>query len=528
MDEASLLSEIAELEQLLADKKRQLENTQTNLAKQTVDSIVTREALSEINNSSPPETKIALFRSLFRGREDLYAKRFESKKTGKSGYQPVCRNEWVNGICEKPKTSCSNCTKRSFELVTDEVIKNHLTGFIPTKNEWGKPASFVMGVYPLLPDETCHFLAVDFDKESWREDVRAFLDTCKSENIPAALERSRSGNGAHVWIFFNKPVLAVKARRLGSFLMTRTLDRRPEIGLDSFDRFFPSQDTMPKGNFGNLIALPLQREAKMKNHSLFLDDNMSPYADQWTFLASIKRVDETKLDSLIQSAVMRNELLPVVYDPVETEDEAKPWQKKSAVLPAITEQLPEKVEIILSDQLYINHTGLPPVLRNRILRLASFANPEFYQAQRMRLSTWNKPHILYCYEFFPQYIGLPIGCLDGLIAILEYYHIKSELQNKQNRGQPIDVHFNGELRDDQKEATQKLLAYPTGILSASTAFGKTVVALWLIAERKTNTIILVHRKLLADQWAERISQFLGIPKKDIGHYGGAKKNAPAL
>jgi superfamily II DNA or RNA helicase len=527
MDVASLLTlreEIAELEHQLVVKKHQLEEAQIIFHKVSSDSI----SLSMINDNSPPETKIALFRSLFKGREDIYAKRFESRKTGKSGYQPVCHNEWVRGICEKPRTNCGNCTQRSFEPVTDEVIKNHLTGLRPAKNVWEKPIPFVMGVYPLLPNETCHFLAVDFDKEAWREDAKAFTDTCKLEGIPAALERSRSGNGAHVWIFFEKPVLAVKARKLGSFIMTRTLDRRPEIGLDSFDRFFPNQDTLPKGGFGNLIALPLQREARNKNHSLFLDEDMSPYTDQWAFLASIKRIDENKLDLLIQNAVRQNELLPVIYDPTETEDEAKPWQRKQVVLPTITESLPQKVEIVLADQLYVNHTGLPPVLRNRILRLASFANPEFYRAQRMRLPTWNKPHILYCYEFFPEYIGLPVGCLDCLMSIVEHYQIKPELQNRQNHGQQVNFHFLGELREDQKEASQKLLASQMGILSASTAFGKTVVALWMIAERKTNTIILVHRKMLADQWAERINQFLGIPKKDIGYYSGTNKKRTGI
>ncbi len=380
MNETSLLTlqnEIAELEQLLADKKHQLKEAQTVLAKQAAESTATQ---NQINNYSPPETKIALFRSLFKGREDVYAKRFENAKTGKSGYQPVCRNKWTI-VCKKPKINCGSCTQRSFESITDEVIRNHLAGLI------------VMGVYPLLQNETCHFLAVDFDKEAWREDAKAFMDTCKLEGIPAALERSRSGNGAHIWIFFDNPISATKARKLGAFLMTRTLDRRPEIGLDSFDRFFPNQDTMPKGGFGNLIALPLQKEARAKNHSLFLDENMVPYADQWAFLASIKLMDENKLNTLIQNAVQRYELLPVSYDSTEAEDEAKPWQRKSAVLPAITEPLPQKVEIVLADQLYINHTGLPPVLRNRILRLASFANPEFYQAQRMRLPTWNKLHI---------------------------------------------------------------------------------------------------------------------------------------
>jgi len=255
---------------------------------------------------------------------------------------------------------------------------------------------------------------------------------------------------------------------------------------------------------------------------------MIPYVDQWAFLASIKRVDEKHLDLIIQHAVQRNELLPVIYDPVEAEDDTKPWQRKSVVLPTITEPLPQKIEIVLAEQIYVNHTGLPPVLRNRILRLASFANPEFYRAQRMRLPTWNKPHILYCYEFFPEYIGLPVGCLDGLMAILDHYHIESELQDKQNHGQIVHAQFQGELRDEQKEASKKLLANQTGILSASTAFGKTVVALWMIAERKVNTLILVHRKLLADQWVERINQFLGIPKKDIGYYSGAKKKRTGI
>jgi len=380
----------------------------------------------------------------------------------------------------------------------------------------------------LLPNETCHFLAIDFDKETWREDAQAFMDTCRLEEIPASMERSRSGNGAHIWIFFEKPVPAAKARRLGSFLMTRTLDRRPEIGLDSFDRFFPNQDTMPKGGFGNLIALPLQKSARDKNHSLFLYSNMTPYVDQWTFLASIKRLDENRLDYIIQNAVKHDELLPVVYDPVEADNESKPWQKKTTVLPKINEPIPQKVEIILAEQLYVNHTGLPPVLRNRILRLASFANPEFYLAQKMRLPTWNKPHILYCYEFFSEHIGLPIGCLDGLLAILEYYQITPELQNKQNHGHSIDVQFTGELRDDQKEAFQKLMINQTGILSAATAFGKTVVALKMIAERRVNTLILVHRKLLADQWVERINQFLGIPKKNIGYYSGTKKKRTGI
>jgi hypothetical protein len=255
---------------------------------------------------------------------------------------------------------------------------------------------------------------------------------------------------------------------------------------------------------------------------------MSAYADQWAFLTSIEKMNENKLNAAIQNAVQRDELLPVTYNNAETEDEETPWQRKTTALPIIAEPIPQKVEVVLADQLYVNHTGLPPALRNRILRLASFANPEFYQKQRMRLSTWNIPRILHCYDFSQKYIGLPVGCLDRLMEILEHYHIKPELQDKQNYGNSIDVNFLGELRNEQKEAFQKLMENQTGILSASTAFGKTVVALKVIAERKVNTVILVHRKLFVDQWAERISQFLGIPKSDIGYYSGTKKKRTGI
>jgi hypothetical protein len=509
MDEAAvarLQNEIAALERLLADKKRQLKAAEAGCGESSVppcldfgESSRTGEVrravsgdesgVSVVNNHSPPEAKIALFRSRFRGRDDVYARRFESKKTGKAGYQPVCRNEWVRGVCEKPKMRCGSCSHRAFESVTDEVIRNHLAGFIPAKNDWASPAFFVMGVYPLLQNESCWFLAIDLDKKTWQEDAKAFMDTCRLERIPAVLERSRSGNGAHVWVFFEQPVPAVKARKLGSYLMTRTLDRRPEIGLDSFDRFFPNQDTLPKGGFGNLIALPLQKAAREKDHTVFLDDNLAPYPDQWAFLSSIKQLDENTLDEIVQTAAIEHELLPVAFGIIGTETEAefeteeeKPWLQKTEALPVITEHLPQTAKIIVADQIYISHTGLPPVLRNRILRLACFSNPEFYRAQKMRLPTWNKPRILCCYEYFPEYIALPVGCLDGAKAILGHYHIKAEIEDKQNHGTPTAFEFRGALRKDQQEAVEKLLPHATGILSASTAFGKTITALWIMRD----------------------------------------------
>ena len=236
-----------------------------------------------VHHRSPPEAKIALFRSLFRGRDDVYPRRFESRKTGKSGYQPACANEWARGLCEKPKVKCAACPHRRFLPVTDDVIRWHLAG----RDDDGR--DFVMGVYPMLQDETCFFLAADFDKTHWQEDVGAFLETCRRMNLPAALERSRSGNGGHVWLFFAEAIPAALARRLGSHILTETMERRPDIGLDSYDRFFPNQDTLPQGGFGNLIALPLQKQPRELGNSVFLDEQCVPYPDQWAFLSGVRQ-----------------------------------------------------------------------------------------------------------------------------------------------------------------------------------------------------------------------------------------------
>lgn len=502
--------EISQLETELNRKKTELASLQSIPEK-----IIENEHV--VSNTSPPEEKIKLFRSLFRGREDVYARRFESKKTGKSGYQPACRNEWVLGLCGKPQKKCRDCPNKAYIELTDDEIRAHLMGE-------KKSRPFVMGIYPLLKDENCWFLALDFDKEQWKLDTAAFLDTCTSENVPAYLERSRSGNGGHVWLFFKEKVEASLARKFGSALITKTLDVRPEIGLDSFDRFFPNQDTVPRGGFGNLIALPLQKKAREKNHSLFVDRDLNPYPDQWTLLSNIKKIEKGFIEDLVQRAQSNGELLPVGVDFSNPVEDDVPWKiKHRRCYPEVEEVLPERIDITLSNQIFIDFTGLPSVIINRILRLASFSNPEFYQSQRMRLPTWDKPRILYLYEQFSKHIAIPIGCFDELMELLNHYRIKPVINDERNHGNQIDVEFSGQLKDEQKKAANELLKYETGVLSATTAFGKTVIALWLIAQRKVNTLILVHRKQLMEQWVERISQFFEIPAKEIGQFGGGKK-----
>jgi hypothetical protein len=270
-----------------------------------------------LDHRSSSDEKIALFRSLFRGRADVYPRRFESRKTGKSGYAPACANEWVRGVCEKPRIKCAECPNRRFLPVTDDVIRWHLSGRDP------EGQSFVAGVYPLLLDETCFFLAVDFDKAGWQDDASAFLRACHRLGVPAALERSRSGSGGHVWLFFDDALPAALVRRLGSYLLTEAMEGRPDIGLDSYDRLFPNQDTLPQGGFGNLIALPLQKRARDQGNSVFVDDDFVPWPDQWMFLASARRVSRAQAQALVQDAERRGRILGVRLPPED--DDAEPW-----------------------------------------------------------------------------------------------------------------------------------------------------------------------------------------------------------
>jgi superfamily II DNA or RNA helicase/very-short-patch-repair endonuclease len=465
-----------------------------------------------------------LFRSLFRGREDVYPRRFESRKTGKSGYAPACANEWIRGVCEKPRIKCTDCPNRRFLQITDEVIGWHLSG----RDDRG--FDFVMGVYAMLQDETCFFLAVDFDGENWQPDAAAFLKTCRRLDVPAVLERSRSGDGGHVWFFFEDAIPANLARKLGSHILTETMEHRPDIGLHSYDRLFPNQDTLPKGGFGNLIALPLQKQARRRSNTVFLDEQFRPYVDQWAFLASLRPISRAQVEALVRDAECKGRVVGVRMALADENDE-NPWTappSRRRKEPPITGPLPEALEVILGDQIYVSKENLLPALRNRLIRLAAFQNPEFYRAQSMRLPTYDKPRIIACAEDHPKHLAVPRGCLDEVVETLKVLKIKPVLRDERFGGNSLNVSFTGVLRPEQQLAAEALLRHDTGVLAATTAFGKTVVAAWLIAKRGVNTLILVHRQQLLEQWIERLSSFLSLPAKGIGRLGGGCKKLTGL
>jgi len=471
----------------------------------------------EVCENVPPEEKVRLFKELFRGRTDVYAKRWTSRKTGKSGYSPVCKNEWLPKICQKPAFKCLDCPHREFTPFDESIILKHLNG------------SLIAGIYPLLDEDVCYFLAADFDGDGWQDNITVFKQTCSEHNIPIAIERSRSGNGAHAWIFFEDKVQAVLARRLGSFLLTETMSKRYQLDMKSYDRLFPNQDTLPKGGFGNLIALPLQKEAVKFGNSLFVDDDFKPYPDQWDFLSSLKKMSVDGVGHLADNASSQGKIIGVRISPTEEND--PPWSRlpsgKKRYLPAIA-GLPEDIELVAANNIYIKTDCLPSVLLNQLKRLAAFQNPEFYRRQNMRLSTSLTPRIICCSEIREGYLLLPRGCLDDVHYLLGEYGIKTNIKDERNQGEPRNFRFHGKLIKEQEPATKKILSSEIGILSAPPGTGKTILAIYAIAKRKTSTLILVHRKPLMEQWQKQLSVFLGLDADKIGQIGGGKDKANGI
>ena len=443
--------------------------------------------------------KVDLFRNTFQGREDLFARRWYSPSTGKSGYQPVCLKEWNREFCDKKKYKCAECPNREFKELGYEDLYRHLEGKDPNGRD-------VIGLYSIMPDHTCRFLCCDFDDKScehgYQKDVLAYVNVCKEWNIPAYIERSRSGCGAHVWILFAEPIKAQLARRLGNAILTEAMDQEGKMTFKSYDRFFPNQDFMPEGGFGSLVALPLQGQARRKGNSVFVDDNFEPYADQWVYLQGILKMSLAQVEKCVNLHCSTEPL-----GELSKSKESAPWERP-VPKPMDKSDFPKEITIVRSDGVYIPLDGLSSKTVNHFKRLAAFKNPEFYAKLGMRLPTYNIPRIISCSELSDDYLILPRGCEEPAIDFFSSNDVVVYLEDKTNPGVEIDVTFNGKLRPEQQKAVEALTCHNSGILYAVPGFGKTVIGTVLIAEKKVNTLILVHTKALLEQWRERMGQYL--------------------
>lgn len=455
--------------------------------------------------------KVQLFLQMFAARLDVYPQRWENKKTGKSGYSPVCANEWVDPVCKKPKVKCTDCSHQNFLSLDELAVESHLKG------------NSTIGTYAIRSDDSCRFLACDFDETSWQQDVLTFQDAASSIGIEAAIERSRSGNGAHAWIFFEEPISAKMARSLGTLVLAKCSEQNLRLSLESYDRFFPSQDYLPKGGFGNLIALPLQKAARENGNCSFVNEHFIPYQDQWQYLNQVRRLCLTEIRFILSEYLPKASISKDGFEDVAWITDNSILEKTSSINSVEPSLVGETIEVILNSMLSISMEKLPSRVIAKLKKTSSFANPEFYKKQRMRMSTYPLTRFIFSGEIRASEIILPRGVLDEVVKILTIAGAQVIIKDQRIDRKKTVFQFNGVLESSQSDAVKNMLKSDAGILMASPGSGKTVMACALIAERKVSTLILVHRQILLDQWKERITTFLGIPAKEIGTLSGSKK-----
>lgn len=457
-----------------------------------------------------PQRKLTLFASLFRGRPDVFPLRWENARKGRSGWAPRCANEWKRGLCEKPRVKCAVCPNQAFVSPAEDELRAHLQG------------RQVMGVYPLIDGDVCSLLAIDLDGPSWREDVAALRESCRDRNVVPAVERSRSGEGAHIWFFFDAAVPAALARRFGFMVLTDAMARCPTLEMASYDRLFPGQDTLPKGGFGNLIALPLQREARRHDNTVFVDERFEPYNDQWSYLDSLPRIPLERLEVLVGEDGRGGPAAGAA----NTE---APWRPARSLASRLAgSALPESVTGTLAQRLYVSSNGLPSALIDALRRLATFSNPQFLERQRMRLSTALTPRVITCFEETGRFIALPRGCRERAEELLDGLGVRFEIADERTEGRALNVRFTGKLNGAQADGANAMLAGDLGVLCGAPGVGKTVIAAQLIAARGRSTLVVVHRKPILEQWVERLCEFLGVKREAIGTVGGGRRKPNGL
>ena len=461
---------------------------------------------NDIQQALTREEKVKIFMNYFKGRDDVYPYlSIDKNNPNVKYYIPACANEWKNGVCNKTMgKKCRNCQYRENKPLSKDIIYKHMYENNP------------IGIYPLLENDTCYFLSLDFDNKNTNNDIKsdvlAFANICDKYKIPIAIERSRSGKGIHIWIFFDKNIKAITARKLGSLLLSKTMEMS-NLSVSSFDRMFPNQDTLPKGGYGNLIALPFQNEPSKYGNTLFVDRNFIQIKNQIQHLNSIHKLTEEEVFEKIEK--LSNETIDIGHEIIDMKKEVITKSRNNI-------EYPKSIKVTLNDMVYIDKANLDSIVKNSFRRLATFANPEFYQKQKLRMSVYNIPMVIDCSKEDDKYLKLPRGTYEYLESLCKTNNIKIVKVDKRFKGKKINVVFNGELRDEQQKALDNLLKYENGILCAPTGFGKTVIGCKIIEERNVNTLILVNKIQLLNQWKDRIKKFLNI--ETIGEISSKKKN----